>query len=72
MSEWQPKELLQIAMSEHTNKYKDALIMIGKMVDDVEYELCARQYTLDEDEMAAVFYCRDLAQTIIWEDDQPK
>lgn len=38
-----------------------ALESISRILDNLNYECCSREYTLDEDEMGWVFYCRDLA-----------
>lgn len=42
--------------------YKKALQDIARILDTIECECAARTYTLDEDEIGLVFYCRDLAQ----------
>lgn len=45
------------------NQVTDNLINVLKDVhrflDNIQYELSARQYTLEEDQMAYIFYCRD-------------
>jgi hypothetical protein len=40
---------------------KKALADISRILDNLEYECRSRVYTLDDDEMSFVFYCRDLA-----------
>jgi len=41
--------------------YEKTFSDITNMLSNVQYELEARQYTLHEDEMAKIFYCRDAA-----------
>lgn len=43
------------------NKALKVIKSIYRMLDSVKYELQAREYTLNEDDMSTVFYCRDLA-----------
>jgi len=43
-------------------RYRETLEEIGGMLDRINYECRSREYTLDEDEMGTIFYCRDLAQ----------
>jgi hypothetical protein len=31
-----------------------------RFLENLKYELDAREYTLDEDQMAIIFYCRDM------------
>ncbi len=56
-------------MSSECDNYKKCLTSIAKILDNVKYELTAREYTLNEDEMASIFYCRDVAQIALmnWE-----
>ncbi len=49
-------------MSGECELYKQALQDIARILDNIEYECCSREYTLNDDEMSWVFYCRDLAQ----------
>lgn len=44
---------------------RETLKQIANMLDNVGYECCAREYTLNEDEMATIFYCRDVAQKVL-------
>ncbi len=41
---------------------KKALQSIFRILDSLKYECEARTYTLDDDAMGWVFYCRDLAE----------
>ena len=43
----------------------DVLKRISKIINNVKYECSSRMYTLDEEEMSWVFYCRDLADEAI-------
>ena len=47
--------------------YKKTLQNIARIIDNVKYECCAFEYTLDEDEMSWIFYCRDLAEEALKE-----
>lgn len=49
-------------MEEQNEIMKKALRDIARILDNIKYELAARVYTLDDDQMSWVFYCRDLAQ----------
>lgn len=40
---------------------QDTLKSIYRMLDYLTYECSAREYTMDEDQMASIFACRDLA-----------
>ena len=40
----------------------ESLKRIFKILDNLHYELSAREYTLDDDEMSWVFHCRDIAE----------
>jgi hypothetical protein len=42
-----------------------ALCTISKVIDNLKYERSARTYTLYEDEMRNVFFCRDLADEVL-------
>ncbi len=46
-------------------KLLKALQTISRILDNVKYECCARAYTLDQDEMGWIFYCRDEADLAI-------
>jgi len=48
-------------MSEREESLINTLASIFKALDEIEYECEARSYTLDEDNIAALFFCRDLA-----------
>ena len=43
-------------------KCKKSLQSIFRVLDNLEYECNSSIYTLDDDEMSWVFYCRDLAE----------
>lgn len=49
-------------MSDESEYFKKALQDIARILDTIEYECIAHTYTLDEEEISWVFYCRDLAQ----------
>jgi hypothetical protein len=40
----------------------ESLNIIFKTLDNLKYELSGREYTLTDDEMGWVFYCRDVAE----------
>lgn len=42
-------------------QYIQALRSIYVVLDNLKYELSAREYTLVDDEMSSIFYARDLA-----------
>lgn len=48
----------------------DSLKSIARVLDNVQYECASSIYTLDDDEMGWIFYCRDLAQKTLmdWEE----
>lgn len=46
-------------------EYKQALISISKVINNLKYECESRLYTLNDDEMGYIFYCRDLADLIL-------
>jgi hypothetical protein len=46
-------------------KYITALKSIFRILDNLKYECCAREYTLDQDEMGWIFYCRDTADIVL-------
>ncbi len=46
-------------MDEEKEKYIEVLKIVYRMLDNLKYECCAREYTLDEDQMGNIFYCRD-------------
>jgi hypothetical protein len=39
----------------------NALQTISRIINNLNYECSARIYTLDDDEMGDIFYCRELA-----------
>jgi hypothetical protein len=43
----------------------ESLKIIFKTLDNLQYELSGREYTLTDDEMSWVFFCRDLAESTI-------
>ncbi len=59
-------------MSGESNSYKEALKTIANSLDNIKYECESRIYTLEEDEMATVFFCRDLAQNVLRENNDAK
>lgn len=40
---------------------QEALKSIYRMLDNLTYECSSREYVMDEDQMACIFACRDLA-----------
>lgn len=52
------------------DELKKVLKDISRILNNVQYELSARIYTLDEDEMGWVFYCRDLADKALREEEK--
>jgi len=38
---------------------------ISRLLNNIEYECNSRVYTLDDDEMGWMFYCRDIADVCI-------
>lgn len=45
-----------------SEEMKKALQSIFRILDNLKYECKARTYTLDDDAMGWVFYCRDVAE----------
>jgi hypothetical protein len=40
---------------------------VHRFLDNLKYELSSREYTLDEDQMGSIFYCRDKIWLVIQE-----
>ncbi len=55
-------------MIQREDKFKAALQTISMVIDNMKYELSGRVYTIDEDEMSWIFYCRDLADKALREE----
>jgi len=43
---------------------------VYRFLDNIKYELSSREYTLDEDQMGSIFYCRDKIWLILQEYDK--
>ncbi len=48
-----------------TQEIFNTLKTISKVLGNLKYDCCGREYTLDEDQMGSIFFCRDLADLII-------
>ncbi len=42
--------------------YREMLRHVAGILNEIKYDYSSREYTLDEDEMGWVFYCRDACQ----------
>lgn len=39
----------------------NTLLTISRLLTNLKYDCCGREYILDEDEIGWIFFCRDLA-----------
>jgi len=52
-------------MDEENKNLIKALESIFRILDSLKYECSGREYTLDEDQMSWIFFCKDLAELTI-------
>jgi len=48
-----------INLENQVKEYKKTLEEVYRHLDNLKYECSTREYTLDEDEISWIFYCRD-------------
>ncbi len=54
-------------MMDDNNIFVNCLKEIYKRLDNLEYVCEAREYTLNDDEMGSIFYCRDTIWKVLKE-----